>query len=502
MSDVKRVLLLSLSTFPYDSESKRYSIQESEFRYRGEDGVESKVVGKYQLDPIPNLLVKLGIELDYVILLATSAVKKVVSVYDVDNKMEINTSASDYYIKFLKDKMSKDADIESAIKVIDINENNPADAIDQASKLINDFEKSSKLHIYIDTHGGFRSTQMVVEAILGLLINDKVEKTVYSIYNEEGNRRIKIDGAEQIFDFVSGINEFRNYGRIDSLLNYLDFEENKAILGPICAISEGIQWCNIVKFEQGLKELKKYYEDEKPIEDRYLALFSNQIREDYGALLTGTEIGALDMVKWCLRKGFYQQSLTIIESRVASLLINRGIMSITSPVGVDFCNRYITTIGDSRLSDNDLFNGCVHKFMGGKGWLLPSQFNTIFAKDKSEKEIKDSLEALIHKKISKMNSMNIQKLLWSAQNTSVAKAFDKENGNSIVYNVKGVKVVEYKGDANTLVMFLLLHKVMKDIRNKANHAADQNSYAYEATKKAIEFHVLLVEELSEGVKNE
>lgn len=499
MSDIKNVLLLSLSTFSYDRANSRYFIKESKFKYTSANGNIIDVEGKYQLDPVPNLLKSQGIKFDYVIMLATSEVQDKVDVYDADEDKWIeNISAADYFIDFLKDKMAANANKSNAINVIDIDVNDPSDAIKNSAKIINNIVKQSKLHIYIDTHGGFRSTQMVVEAILGLLIDDKIEKTVYSMYDDSNNRRIDIDGAEKIFDFVSGINEFRNYGRIDSLLNYLDFDKNKGILGPICKISEGIQWCDIVKFEEGLKNLKNYYSSvHKTIQDKYLALFVDQIKEDYGALLVGTQIDALDMIKWCLKKGFYQQALTIIESRMADSLINRGIMLIT-PVGNKFSQKYSSHSNSQEpLKTNILFNGCVYMFIPQRWWLDSKEFNKTFTKNQSNDGIKVKFENALNARKNNKLGYDMSALLDSAKNTSIDKAYPKKTKNYQT-NVTKNNVVNFnnKCDKKSLVIFLFLHKIMKDIRNEANHASAHSSYDHTATKRAIEFYIDLVEELT------
>jgi len=48
------------------------------------------------------------------------------------------------------------------------------------------------------------------------------------------------------------------------------------------------------------------------------------IRQDYGPLLTEDQISFIDLVKWAYRKGFWQQTLTLIESRAPEDIVSRG----------------------------------------------------------------------------------------------------------------------------------------------------------------------------------
>jgi hypothetical protein len=54
-------------------------------------------------------------------------------------------------------------------------------------------------------------------------------------------------------------------------------------------------------------------------------LLHNGIRSDYGKLLEGEEIDELELVKWAMRKKFYQQALTLVESRFPNHFVNKGI---------------------------------------------------------------------------------------------------------------------------------------------------------------------------------
>ncbi|MEG0597972.1 MAG: hypothetical protein RR502_08005, partial [Oscillospiraceae bacterium] len=54
-------------------------------------------------------------------------------------------------------------------------------------------------------------------------------------------------------------------------------------------------------------------------------LLKNGIQHDYGALLEGEDVNIPELIRWALRKQFYQQALTMIESLVPGDIVSRGI---------------------------------------------------------------------------------------------------------------------------------------------------------------------------------
>ena len=373
------ILMLNLSTFPYDAEKKEYKSMVSHpfFYLVPETGEQRSVEGIYQLDPVPNMLFKEGIELDRAIVFST-AKTRIPKEIIADDYADGPISEVEYFLRHLKSIMLQE---DTKVEVIDINENQPEEAIDAASRLIESWTANADAHLYIDTHGGFRDTQLIEEAIIKLVTADRLETTVYSVHYEgSGKSFISEDKAIKIFDFVSGMNEFMNYGRIDSLLKYLDFESNRELLKPIIEISEGIQWSNLTSFENGIKHLRNYYKKDKKVDNIYLSMFEGRIRADYGGLL-GDSLNGIDMLKWCLKKGFYQQALTVIEARIPYDFFAKEIIKLTED-GQTFALTHNIYQSRNCLTNGDIFNGCLYSFDTKLSWWWNTNgaggFNSIF----------------------------------------------------------------------------------------------------------------------------
>lgn len=133
-----------------------------------------------------------------------------------------------------------------------------------------------------------------------------------------------------IMNFVSGIHECSNYGQVKSLNLTVDKKNRpaeKKILQFMQTIAEGIQLCDVVKFENGLRDLSdalsKLKKAPRDIKNTgYLTLFQELIRDSYGTkLLDNKHRSTIDEIKWCLEKGFIQQALTLLESKMPTKMI-------------------------------------------------------------------------------------------------------------------------------------------------------------------------------------
>jgi hypothetical protein len=134
----------------------------------------------------------------------------------------------------------------------------------------------------------------------------------------------------RVFDFVSGIQEFLQYGRIDSLERFLRSnpelkdEASERLMDCLGEIAEGIQFCSVRTFDRGLDRLAACYRETPSVGSPYIEMFRETIRDDFGRLLAQDRT-IMDTLEWCCRKGFYLQAFTIVESEVPRELRRRGI---------------------------------------------------------------------------------------------------------------------------------------------------------------------------------
>lgn len=139
-----------------------------------------------------------------------------------------------------------------------------------------------------------------------------------------------------VTELFHAIRAFLNYGRADMIMDIWkkSGESNESIARMIYAMRDvdvGLSMCNISEVERGILSLRELFRSEEFWRESgyygmLFTLIAESIREDYGALLEGEgEINFIEMVKWAYRHQFYQQTLTLIESRTPENLVRSGI---------------------------------------------------------------------------------------------------------------------------------------------------------------------------------
>jgi hypothetical protein len=228
-------------------------------------------------------------------------------------------------------------------------------------------------------------------------------------------------------------------------------EQQEKLISCIKKISEGIQLCNIPAYEDGLNKLTEYYQDREPRKDldghSYLFIFEENIKNDYGVLLS-SERTLIDEIKWCRKKGFYQQVLTLIESRIPQYLKSIGL-----------CEYHL---GEKDKDVTNVFNQCVPWRYYGKG-------------PRANERI-DTMEREWHP------CQRVQ---------SEGKSFYLENTTTdtkMKFNISEDKKA-------LLDEFLMLHVDLKNIRNQSNHALAKNKNALSYVDEKITRYLEKLEKL-------
>lgn len=448
------VLLLALSTFP-----NKLSMSENKFIW--ENGKE--YTGIYQLDPVPKMLAdQLSQEqeyLDKIILLATDPTfeeEKDVSITYLDGKKTLyHGTELQYFISQIESYMNPNIDLEEKFIVVPVDPRNIERGI---SDTIDKLREIKNIRLYLDTHGGFREIFLVAEAVISLLKIDKIEvQGIYGIEYGQEKRIVDARSGFHIFDFVAGMNEFMNYGRSNSLedffRNNMDTDpqismQQENLLLCIKKISEGIQLCSIFAFEQGLDELTKYYKKrdlQKELRNHsYLFLFAENIKDDYGNLLK-SERTVIDEIEWCMKKGFYQQVLTLIESRVPKYLKRVGICEYRLEKGKD---------------ETMVFNQCI-------AWRYYRGMSS-------------------EKRLGKMDSKWYPRQEKKGENGEYLE--DTTANVWIQFNISEEK-------RSLLDEYLKTHMKLKDIRNQLNHALNTYNKGLIYVKEKVEKYLKILESL-------
>lgn len=200
------------------------------------------------------------------------------------------------------------------------------------------------VNLYVDMQGLERTDDFTMVTVLSILKNEWKNKIqirgVLSTSSYGFAREIKNEYTRyELNNLLAGMNAFIQYGKIGSLRKYWDelniYDDHvERLFFAMQCIDDGVSLCNIADLEFGIKELRcvlaeKRTDDERHLESNVISILEAGIRRDFGVLLDGEdedEIDVLELIKWTYRKEFYQQTLTIVESRVPDDFVKQGIL--------------------------------------------------------------------------------------------------------------------------------------------------------------------------------
>lgn len=466
----KNVVVMAMSTLALGRRKEGEIPKIPAYRFGYPGGPEEGEEYYSQVEPSSKMILEKEGSLDKIIILATKESKNDET---FQYKDEIRTmNAIDFYLERLE------ITDREKVKIIDLAEENLTPAISETINTIrsiwNESETNNKPKLWIDTQGGFRYISLVINAVISLLKTSGEERIeprgIYSL-NFTNGKPVKpiVDQTNtyQIFQFVSGINEFTRYGRAEQLMDYYEsiHEEAPKEIVVMKNIAEAIQLCDMNAFDQFLKNLRKVVKDSDRSRQDFLSIFWEQIENDYGNLLKDSCTG-IDIVEWFYEKKFYQQAITYIESKLPQEWVKRKLVTMNAEK-VDM-KAYKNRLGKKHEKDANvliveiLF--CCFKWSE----IVKLQYNQKTKKQERKKvdEFKDPSH------------------LKSGRNPMYKELFLDEYCTEL--KVKGQSYGEMTFSFNgknkeKVVDLLLLYRLLKTERNKINHMSSTADRADQAT---------------------
>lgn len=523
-SQATNVLLLSLSTFSRSIRTSRF-----DYHWRGCEGT---VIGRYQLDPVVKMLATVlatkNQTLDKIVMLCTDDTQNEVKLKTAETEEIISISPLEYFKKQIRAYMNPNLEDEERFVPISVNLDSPFEGIQNVIQTLRTIQNSERgLTLYLDTHGGLRGVQRILEATVSLLKieNINIEEAFavqFSDSNDEPqkNNLITLETENmEIFNFVSGINEFISCGRADILMDYVNSQkkistQDNSFVNAILDVTNGIQWCCVPAFETGLKTLQTYFEKEKPAstdisknETSYLEIYKNDIKQDYKNLLSTTST-VIDEINWCLQKGFYQQALTLIEARISFLLVEQWhVFKVNDKYNISEENNtvyYDIQDGKEPVTLNELFNAYVYKIIKPKRFrksdqdilfVQPDDFYTLFSDYTGENDNYLSTKDF-YKKMYDLNDIPQNTDFKSVLSTAsrYAQLPKKRSASDCI-----VLSPELTIDEDLLLAILILHKALKEVRNDMNHASAGFTHNLDSISVVLRHYIKWIEEIGKSI---
>lgn len=236
-------------------------------------------------------------------------------------------------------------------------------------------------NIYVDLQGMDIADSHTLISVLFMLQNEKKKKiNVREIITTTYRSALFTNPIEdqkdrlELSELLSGMNAFLQYGKVDSIRNYwlsrnIEDEHVDRLIFAMQTVDVGISLCSVSELEQGIRMLREVFAEKRIPSDSVEGVIFNimvtGIRQDYGSLLKSSEINVYALIKWAMKKHFYQQALTIIESRVPYDLVRSGVFyyARSEEERQEFMKRLNEVFWKSPAKDRYQFDHMEHYFI-------------------------------------------------------------------------------------------------------------------------------------------
>ena len=212
---------------------------------------------------------------------------------------------------------------------------------------VTDFAKScaaSEVVVHADMTGGFRHTSMLMLSIIQLLRYRGV-KTGEVLYSEPTSREVyRMTEIQRMFTLITGADEFVKFGSVEALNDYFGVEPPPAVkdlLEAMNRFAEAIKICRTSAIEGELENLSRNIKAfrEHPDRDLKSELFAkiiDTIEHEYGKLI-GVTATRLEIIRWCMRKGFWQQAMTLCTEWLPEEIVRRRVCMPRDATVIESC---------------------------------------------------------------------------------------------------------------------------------------------------------------------
>lgn len=220
--------------------------------------------------------------------------------------------------------------------------------IDNIQGLLHSIQKDKEaIEIYLDMQGGSRTDGYIRSAVLSLLNNDESSnvklKKVIACDFERGKffNPIKDETKRyKITDLVSGMNAFLNYGKAEQLNQTWreltedgQHDEVQDIIDLMRKVDQSLSLCDVNSLVENISKLYKRLNKKIKVtnsNEEFMEVLRNNILDDYKGIVERGEIDIFALVKWASKKGFIQQAITLIESRMPEQMVKDGYFTYCS----------------------------------------------------------------------------------------------------------------------------------------------------------------------------
>ena len=202
--------------------------------------------------------------------------------------------------------------------------------------------------VHADMTGGFRHASMLMLSIIQLLRYRGIE--IGEVLYSDPTRRTVYSVAEiqHMFTLITGADEFVKFGSVEALNDYFGKEPPPAVselLKAMNRFAETIKLCRTSAIESDLENLDRHIQifrdhPDKDLQSELFAKIIDTIEREYGKLI-GDTTERLEIIRWCMSKGFWQQAMTLCTEWLPDELVARKICAPKDSAVIRLCESKI-----------------------------------------------------------------------------------------------------------------------------------------------------------------
>ena len=186
---------------------------------------------------------------------------------------------------------------------------------------------AERIELMIDMQGGDRNDIPMVSTVLELLEDQNVSVIEHVATGFEKDKTIQpiksVDEKYRSYNLATAYHVFMWFGRGDYLARFFKQTRDEKIADSILEISQAVLLCDVSGFDSGLFNLANAIENRGNTDENNatgMDFIIDKIKEDFGELLNisadQTPMKYVNQIRWCLDKGYIQQAMTILESKM------------------------------------------------------------------------------------------------------------------------------------------------------------------------------------------
>ena len=287
----------------------------------------------------------------------------------------------EYFIDSLRDIVAEDAFVQIVFDDCGNGDNTLGSALEMSDSIkayVDSVSSDTEVVLHADFTGGLRSAMMAMMAVVRLMQYSGI-KTGEMLYSNFQAKEVEESGyIYDLFDVVSGAEEFANFGSVNTIKRYFQQREIpdvlRRLLDAMGRFSEEIRLCHRKQLEMAAADLCMCIRDfaasdSKDIESRLMHQLETRIKRDFAGLWAD-DADIMSLIRWCLEHDYLQQALTLFVEGIPDYLYEHGIFQLPEDVAK---RKFILEKKDKEVSTAFYL---LTVFNGGKGYAPMSEAKT------------------------------------------------------------------------------------------------------------------------------